>query len=101
VIKSSGGFFGKDYIFGGFTTVPWTSPMKGEWKYDSEAFLFSLTHKKKLRIRADMVAYAVYHDYNYLATFGNGSDIDIPSDCNKNQKSYSTLGRTYWDPEII
>ena len=35
-------------IFGGFTSIAWQS--KGDWKHDSKAWVFSLTHKTVHRL---------------------------------------------------
>ena len=39
--------------------------------------------------------FEVYHDSNYLSTFGGGHDLLIYNDCNVNSSSHSNLGHTY------
>jgi hypothetical protein len=43
------------FIFGGFTSVSWESPVYGEYKSDPSAFIFSLTNKdnKPLKMKKD------------------------------------------------
>ena len=36
-----------NYVFGGFTSLSWSSPEQSEWKRDKSAFVFSLTHETK------------------------------------------------------
>jgi hypothetical protein len=32
-------------LFGGYTSVAWSSPIAAEWKKDDKAFIFSLTNR--------------------------------------------------------
>jgi hypothetical protein len=84
VIKSQNGF-----IFGGFTTVPWSSTTTD--KADSSAFLFTLKNccglqPTKYSILERSVQLAVSHKINNGPTFGSinngGSDIYLKSPFN-------------------
>ena len=65
VIKNTNGF-----IFGGFTSIPWSSSRA--YKADSTAFLFSLTNpgNTPLKLKVNFPENAVCHFSNYRPTFG-------------------------------
>ncbi len=81
VIKNTNG-----YIFGGFTSVPWSST--GGYKTDSTAFLFSLTNPSNtpLKLKVKSPQNAVYHSC-YGPTFGSGEDLYVSSSSNTNRNS--------------
>ncbi len=75
-------------IFGGYTTVPWTS-VKG-WQKDKNAFLFLVRSSNDLmqkqcpllfNIKEDQSDFAVLHRPDYGPIFGR-SDICIMNNCN-------------------
>jgi len=65
VIKST-----EDYIFGGYTEIPWSS--ENGYKRDRGAFLFSLTNPSEnpFKFRVNDSSYAVYHS-SYGPAFGD------------------------------
>ena len=81
IIKSAG-----NRRFGGFTSIPWSSS-GGEYKDDSNAFLFSLDKKKIYSYKKD--GYAIYNNKNYGPTFGNGYSIYIGPNCIQDKKLYT------------
>ena len=90
------------YIFGGFTTVPWTSPVGlGVYKSDNKAFIYSLSDGKqpprspsKFGIKSNGGEGAVCHDSDFGPTFGCGHDIVLWW-CNNTNKRYCNIGNTY------
>ncbi|CAF1435624.1 unnamed protein product, partial [Adineta steineri] len=93
-----------NYIFGGYTSISWTSSNDGQYKNDGEAFLFTLTNPynippTKYTIKPDRVAYAVYHKNSYGPTFGDGHDIRIhsSSDNSCSTSSYTSFPAAYND----
>eukprot|EP00347_Sterkiella_histriomuscorum_P017517 403349038 len=81
-------------VFGGFTSVPWTSPSDYKYQSDPSAFVFSLT-KKSIHKQYRYYNNAVWHYKERLCHFGYGYDIIISDDCDKNNGSYCNLGGTY------
>ncbi len=88
VIKNTNGF-----IFGGFTSIPWSRPNSGILKTDSTAFLFSLTNpsNNSLILKVELPENAVYHHSNYGPTFGGGPDLYVSSLSNTNKNSHMDL----------
>jgi hypothetical protein len=89
-----------DYLFGGYTSVAWTS--SGAWAVDSNAFLFTLTNPHnipptKYPIQRSRKANAVYHKHGYGPTFGAGHDLHVASNSNSNYTSYATFPYAYSD----
>jgi len=92
VIKSE-----NDYIFGGFTSVPWTNTDKD--KEDNHAFLFNIyPFNKKYKLTGSSKEYAVTHYPNHGPVFGGGYDIFIGSNCNNEKSSYTHSPCTYDSP---
>jgi hypothetical protein len=93
VIKSQ-----HDKVFGGFTSVPWTSA--GACKQDSTAFIYSLTRMEKYakQLNSD----SIVDSGSYGPSFGCdprcGYDIDIRNDCNKPDKNHCYANQTYQLP---
>jgi len=87
VIKNTNGF-----IFGGFTSVAWSSSNDGH-KSDSTAFLFSLTNHSNtpLKLKVKPTQIAVYHNSNCGPSFGDGCDLYVPSLSNTNRNNYMNL----------
>ena len=85
------------FIFGGFTSATWDG-FSG-YKFDPNAFLFSLTnkHKKpcKMKINRKENRCAIYCYSGYGPTFGGGHDIYVKDNANTTSGSYSRLGSTY------
>ena len=95
VLKANG------FIFGGFTTATWDS--SGQYKSDSNAFLFSLTNKDnqpcKMKIKPNRQQNAIGCFSSFGPKFGGGYDINITADSNTKNGSYSKLGNTYTHPQ--
>ena len=98
VIRSKNG-----YIFGGFTTIPWSSAM--EDKTDTLAFLFTLTNTHGIKptkypIYEQFARFAVSHKSTNGPTFGSvkngGSDIHLQDPFNA-VSSRIFFSRTYKD----
>jgi hypothetical protein len=86
LIKSEG-----NRRFGGFTSIPWTSPEKDEFKDDPNAFLFSLD---KQRIYSYVKnGKAIYNNKNYGPWFGF-RDIYIYQHCIEEKGLYTGESRT-------
>ena len=85
--------------FGGFRTKKYGSA--SQYLADKDAFLFSLTHSKKIpQKEGSNERYALY-DYSYkLGSWGGGHDLSLCADCNTSNSSYSNLGHTY-DPDPL
>jgi hypothetical protein len=70
---------------------------RGEWKSDSNAFIFSLTNKdnKPLKIKVDPISHGeeIYCHSECGPTFGE--DICIANNVNTTMDCYSNLGYTY------
>ena len=89
----------KGNIFGGYSSISWTS--EDCYKYANGSFLFTLTniHGTAPTKFSNMQypEYAVRHHPNYGPTFGGGHDIFICNNYFNNNSSYSNLGHTYSD----
>ncbi|CAF1288674.1 unnamed protein product [Rotaria sp. Silwood1] len=90
----------KNYIFGGYTSIPWKSD--GSYKSDSTAFLFTLTNPHnipptKYLIDSAHVGNAVYHNSDYGPTFGSGHDIYVANGSNGNNQSHTKFPSGYLD----
>ena len=73
----------KGNIFGGFSSVSWTS--YGNYKQAPNSFLFSLTNiygtnPTKFQLKNNNDSYAIYDHSSYGAIFGNGQDLFIKND---------------------
>ncbi len=86
VIKNTNGF-----IFGGFTSIPWSS--SGNNEADSTAFLFSLTNPSNtpLKLKVKLSQYSVYHLSSYGPIFGWGHDLHVSNLPHTNRDSYMNL----------
>ncbi|UJR34500.1 hypothetical protein I4U23_021908 [Adineta vaga] len=95
-----------NYLFGGYTSLSWTSD--GEYKNDSEAFLFTLTNPHGIQpIKFPMKShrmFAVCHANNRGPCFGgiikdtaHLVDIRISNNANKNRDSECSFPSSYLD----
>ncbi|CAF1394370.1 unnamed protein product [Didymodactylos carnosus] len=71
------------YLFGGFTTVSWSSTCS--WQPDPQAFLFTLTNphnipSTKYNVKEKSMQFAVYHDATVGPSFGG--DICVKNNSN-------------------
>ena len=90
----------KDFIFGGFTAATWTS--SNQFKFDPNAFLFSLTNKDNQPCKMNVTnqKYSIYCWSKCGPIFGGhcgqgAHDICIVSDADQETGSYSSLGNAY------
>jgi hypothetical protein len=90
---------GTSYIFGGFTSINWDS--SSEWKFDSNAFLFSLTNKdnQPCKMRQINTTKSIFCRSDHGPTFGSGADISIRNNANTTACNYSNLGVSYEHPQ--
>ncbi|CDW72897.1 UNKNOWN [Stylonychia lemnae] len=86
-------------VFGGYTSLSWTSPDRVKSQKDNDAFVFSLS-KNSLHKQHQNLDRAVSHHKDQLMVFGGGisNDIAIQNDCNNNSNSLCSLGGTYQTP---
>ena len=91
----------KDNIFGGYSSISWTS--NGGYKPANGNFLFTLTNihntsptKYPNTKNQDK---AVYNHPNYGPIFGNGHDLGIYDNYLNNKNSWASLGGAY--PDIL
>ncbi|CAM4790217.1 unnamed protein product [Rotaria magnacalcarata] len=87
-------------LFGGYTTIPWTSD--NSYRSDTTAFLFTLTNPHdiqptKYMIGGGTIAYAVHHGDDRGPTFGGGHDIYLANSSNSNNSSYIGFPMAYVD----
>ena len=89
----------KGYIFGGYTSLSWTSKTTGCYSAP-DSFLFTLTNlygieptKFPNSLRNNQ---SVYHNINYGPCFDNYDDINITNDF-KNNNLYSRFPTAYED----
>ncbi len=88
-----------NYVFGGFTSVCWDSS-ESEYKYDNNAFIFSLINKNNDPIIMSCCSpeYAIYNCGNGMPIFGAGQDISLKEFSNKYNNSSTRLGYSYKHP---
>ena len=87
-------------IFGGYASIPWTSPKKGLYKESKDCFLFSLNNiqgTEPIMFPIKNSSKAVYHNVNYGPTFGSGFDLKIYSNFLNNRESYANIDHSYED----
>ena len=109
LVSSDGG-----NIFGGYTSKSWTN--NGHWIQDPEAFLFVIKNNEEtkqkmcpfiIEIRKDMTDRAIRGSKYSGPVFGNGDDIHIGDNCNKELNEAHTWmevnytnQETYNKPEV-
>jgi hypothetical protein len=88
-----------NYLFGGYTSIPWTSD--GTYKNDTTAFLFTLTNPHNIPPTKYLIkpggTNAVNHGGSYGPTFGGGHDIYVANASNANTTSYTNFPHAYTD----
>ena len=88
----------KGNIFGGYTSISWTS--NGDYKFVNDCFIFTLTNihgtapTKYPNINSN---YSVYHHSGYGPVFGGGNEICIYGNYLNSTSSSSTIGQSYQD----
>ncbi|CAM4842959.1 unnamed protein product, partial [Rotaria magnacalcarata] len=95
IIKSN-----NNYLFGGYTAIPWASDGLG--KNDTTAFLFTFTNPHsipptKYLIDSSKATNAVYHQIGIGPTFGSGHDITLENASNTKSSSHTNFPNTYLD----
>ena len=90
----------KGNIFGGFTTIPWSSPKNSTYFSDKDSFIFTLTNIYNIEPtkfpNKDNNNDSVRHTFNEGPCFGGGADIAVYSDFKKD-KLASNFPVTYQD----
>ena len=88
------------YLFGGYTSVAWTS--SGSHKADFNAFLFTLTNPHnipptKYPVQPATIQYSIYDYIGSGPAFGGGCDMNVYSNSNSNESSFFGFPHTYTD----
>jgi hypothetical protein len=83
-----------DFIFGGFTPVPWDSG--GSYRADStmKSFLFTVKNARKIKPRKFCMSTpsnAIFCRASYGRTFRRSSSVYVADGCNANTHSYTNL----------
>lgn len=65
-----------DYLSGGYSGVPWTSPEECEKVFDPQAFVCSLTNKLRI-FRPRKPERAVIHEYDTGPRFNNALNVSL------------------------
>eukprot|EP00347_Sterkiella_histriomuscorum_P004770 403359176 len=81
-------------VFGGFTSVSWTSPNQMQSTSDQFAYLFSLS-KRTIHKQVRNQSGAVQHHKNWMCYLGYCGDINISDNCDNNSNSLCDFGGTY------
>ncbi len=90
----------KGNIFGGFSSISWTSQNNN--KQAPNSFLFTLTNiyginPTKFKLKNNNDSWAIYDDSNFGATFGAGHDLYVSNDFNNNNNTFSQFPYSYED----
>ena len=89
----------KGNIFGGYSSISWTSD--NNYHSANGSFLFTLTNIHGTNPtkfpNTQNLENAVCHHSGYGPWFGNGADLKIYDNYLNNKKSYSNLGNAYHD----
>jgi hypothetical protein len=89
-----------NYLFGGYTSVAWTS--HAAWINDKNAFLFTLTNPHnipptKYQIDPRQAEQAIWHWPAYGPTFGRDRDLHLSDNSNSNNDSCVNFSKRYID----
>ena len=91
----------KGNIFGGYSSISWTSD--GKYHTANGSFLFTLTNIHGIAPtkfpNTQNYDCAVYHNSSYGPTFGGNNDLYISNDYLNNNSSHSELGNSY--PDVL
>jgi len=94
----------KEFVFGGYTDLPWESTNNKEYGSTSKAFIFSLHNNEKLAPFKSMVRNperAIYRYQWYGPTFGT-QDLLIDKDGNSgSNKTITNFGIDYFLPKNV
>jgi hypothetical protein len=86
----------KDFVFGGYTPVPWDSTNKYKTDSSHRSFVFTIlnTHGiggRKFGLKPDHAQYAIYTHKDYGPIFGDGHTIRVNSNCSTTNGNYTNL----------
>ena len=90
----------KGNIFGGYTSLSWSSPSSGQYKSANDSFIFTLTNiygTNPTKYPNTNSSYSVRHDRSYGPVFGSGYDLKICGDYLNEKESYASIGNAYKD----
>jgi hypothetical protein len=88
----------KDFIFGGFTPIAWSSSGGGKPDNSGKSFLFSLKNPRNSEPRKFMLMSgrnAIYCDSSYGPVFYGNSDMAVCDNCNTATDNWTNLGGSY------
>jgi len=90
----------KGNIFGGFSSISWTS--QGNNKSAPNSFLFTLsniygTNPTKFQLKDNNYTWAIYDNLDYGPTFGGEFDLYVSNDFSNNNNSYVGFPYSYED----
>jgi len=91
-----------NHVFGGYTTIAWTS--SGNYASDNNSWIFlvragkNITPKKG-KWKVTQTQYSVYHSSGNGPTFGGGHDFCVTNAANTNTSSYANAGHSYACPK--
>jgi len=94
----------KGNIFGGYSSISWTSPSSYAYKSADGCFLFTLTNiygTEPTKFPNTNQNKAVRHDSAYGPTFGSGCNLIIKSDYLNNNNSFALIGGIYNDYQDV
>ena len=88
------------HIFGGYSDQPWTTA--GQYLRSDHAFLFSLRNPAgiaptKMPLTGSSNGNAIFHHGSYGPTFGDGHDLQVPTNSNVSN-GCTSLGNSYRVP---
>jgi len=91
-----------NHVFGGYTTVPWTS--SNNYASDSNSWIYLVRAGKSVtpksgKWKVTQTQYSVYHNASYGPSFGGGYDFYLANACNTNTSSYANAGHSYACPK--
>jgi len=91
-----------NHVFGGYTTIPWTS--NNNYASDNNSYIFLARAGKNVtpksgKWKVTQTQYSVYHGSSYGPSFGGGYDFYLASGCNTNTSSYANAGHSYACPK--
>ena len=88
VIQSTDGV-----IFGGYTSLSWSSPNPYQYYQDDAAFIYSIT--KGYKVSKQNNTSSIYCHSSLGPVFGYGNDIYVANNCNTPNSNYCSSNNTY------
>eukprot|EP01132_Coremiostelium_polycephalum_P008092 gene8092-9958_t len=82
-------------IFGGYTSLNWTS--SNTYQNDPQSFLFLLKNSRNqsMKFPYRTTPHSIYDNVSYGPTFGNGHDLHISDNSNTGSNSYTNMNNSY------